>query len=102
MTSYNGYRSNIREHLLAAPCANSLIMLYSVRYRAESRIPKPNTKAADVLFSFDSSLNLKARNLGPKCEIFFRFGLELGYIMVCEITLVCVQVRTLILIKELA
>ena len=30
------------------------------------------------------------------------FGLGLGYVMVCEVTLVCVQVRSVILIKELA
>ena len=36
-------------HLLAGPYANSLIMLYWVRYRDESRIPNPNTKASDIL-----------------------------------------------------
>ena len=33
---------------------------------------------------------------------FFLFGLGLGYIIVCEIMILCVQVRTVILINELA
>ena len=40
-------------------------------------------------------------NSGPKFD-FFGFGLGLGYIMVCEITLVCAQARSVIIIKELA
>ena len=38
---------------------------------------------------------------GPKFE-FFWLGLRLGCIMVCEITLICVQIRSVILIRELA
>ena len=44
---------------------------------------------------------LGLKKSGPKFE-FFLFGLGLGYIMVCDLLLVCVQVRIVILIKELA
>ena len=45
--------------------------------------------------------------MGPKFEIFLvelglGLGLGLGYVMVSEFTLVCVQVRTVILINDLA
>ena len=38
----------------------------------------------------------------PVTRPFFGFGIGLGYIMVCDVTLVCIQVRIVILIKELA
>ena len=38
---------------------------------------------------------------GPNFR-FFWFGLGLGYIIFCDVSLVCVQVRIVILIKELA
>ena len=41
-------------------------------------------------------LKIRAPNLR-----FFWFGLRLRYIMVCDVTLVCVQVRSVKLIKEL-
>ena len=41
--------------------------------------------------------------MGLKFDIFwFGLGLGLGYIMFCDVTLVCAQVRSVILIKELA
>ena len=43
----------------------------------------------------------RVRVSGSKFEIFL-FGLGLGYIMVCDLTSVCVQVHIVILIKELA
>ena len=45
--------------------------------------------------------SIRVRNSVPKFE-FFLFGLGLGYVMVCDVTLVCVQVRSVVLIKELA
>ena len=64
-----------REHLLAAPYANSLIMIYGVKYGAESRIPNPNTKAADILrlqLSINFVLGLGTQ--GPNLRFFFGFG----------------------------
>ena len=43
----------------------------------------------------------RVRVSGSKFEIFL-FGLGLGYIIVCDVTIVCVQVRIVILINELA
>ena len=43
----------------------------------------------------------RVRNSGSKFEIFW-FGLGLGYMMVCNVTIVCVHVPSVILTNELA
>ena len=47
-------------------------------------------------------LTKRVRLSGLKFENFFWLGLGLGYIMVCDVTLVCVHVQRVILIRELA
>ena len=72
-----------------------------VRYRAESRIHKSNTKDSSILPLWRPTFGTRVRTSGPKFDIYFWFGLGLGYIMVCDVTLIFVQVRSVILIKEL-
>ena len=75
--------------------------ILSLRYRDESRKPNPDPKAADrPPFGPVGLFRIKVRVSGPKFEIFW-LGLGLGYIMVCDLTLVCVHVRNVMLIREL-
>ena len=55
-----------------------------------------------AFFAYILKLSVRARHSVSKFEIFFWFGLGLGYIMVCDVTLVFAQIRRVILIKELA
>ena len=68
--------------------------------RTESRNPNPFCKAADRRLcgrsvTLQKGLGFRAINLK-----FFWLGLGLGYIMVCDVTLLCLKLRSVIVINS--